>query len=169
MRFCIEGAAGLAYLESVKCIHRDIAARNVLLSETHQVKVSDFGMSDERTMMQDEKLDKVPIKWLAPETMQQRIYSLKTDVWSYGIMRYDSIQVWEIYAEGYEPYPSLSNIQTRAKIIVQNYRMEMPKGTPAAVSQLIAQCWAKNPAERPAFTTIHQTLQDIAAKESTTT
>ncbi|VDK19651.1 unnamed protein product [Anisakis simplex] len=86
LRFTAESADGLAYLESVKCIHRDIAARNILLSESHQVKVSDFGMSDERTIVQDEKLDKVPIKWLAPETMQQRIYSNKTDVWSYGIM-----------------------------------------------------------------------------------
>uniref|UniRef100_A0A915CD16 Tyrosine-protein kinase n=2 Tax=Parascaris univalens TaxID=6257 RepID=A0A915CD16_PARUN len=86
LRFCIEGAAGLAYLESSKCIHRDIAARNVLLTQTYEVKVSDFGMSEERTMFQDEKLEKVPIKWLAPETMQQRIYSIKTDVWSYGVM-----------------------------------------------------------------------------------
>uniref|UniRef100_A0A0M3HGK4 Protein kinase domain-containing protein n=1 Tax=Ascaris lumbricoides TaxID=6252 RepID=A0A0M3HGK4_ASCLU len=59
LRFCIEGAAGLAYLESSKCIHRDIAARNVLLTQTYEVKVSDFGMSDERTVIQDEKLDKV--------------------------------------------------------------------------------------------------------------
>ncbi|VDM99542.1 unnamed protein product [Thelazia callipaeda] len=63
----------------------------------------------------------VPIKWLAPETMQNRIYSIKSDVWSYGIM------VWEIYSEGCEPYPSLSNVQTRAKIIVQDYRMDMPQ------------------------------------------
>lgn len=63
----------------------------------------------------------VPVKWLAPETMQQKVYSNKTDVWSYGVL------VWEIYSDGAEPYPGLSNIQTRAKIIVQNYRMDMPK------------------------------------------
>lgn len=61
------------------------------------------------------------MKWLAKETLEHRIYSLKTDVWAYGIM------CWEVYADGAEPYPGLTNIQTRAKIVIQDYRMEMPK------------------------------------------
>lgn len=83
------------------------------------------------------------MKWLAPETLQDKIYSLKTDVWSYGsllnvqkltnfreswvIPAIAGVLVWEIYAEGAEPYPGLTRLQTRAKIVVQNYRMEMPK------------------------------------------
>jgi serine/threonine protein kinase len=63
----------------------------------------------------------VPVKWLAPETLQQRKYNHKTDVWSYGIL------CWEVYADGADPYPGLTNLQTRAKIVVQNYRMEMSK------------------------------------------
>ncbi|VDK29934.1 unnamed protein product [Gongylonema pulchrum] len=155
MRFVTESAAGMEYLEQKNCIHRDVAARNCLLTSNNHVKISDFGMSDEKTIIQDKSLDKVPIKWLAPETMQTRIYTIKSDVWSFGIM------VWEIYSEGYEPYPSLSNIQTRAKIIVQNYRMSMPEGTPPEISALVAKCWAKEPADRPSFAQIVQELKEI--------
>uniref|UniRef100_A0A8R1U1I0 Tyrosine-protein kinase n=1 Tax=Onchocerca volvulus TaxID=6282 RepID=A0A8R1U1I0_ONCVO len=159
LRFITESASGLEYLEQNNCIHRDIAARNCLLTRNHHVKISDFGMSNEKTPIQDRSLDKVPIKWLAPETLQNRIYSTKTDVWSYGIMF--NLHVWEVYSEGCEPYPSLSNIQTRAKIIVQNYRMDMPEGTPPEVASLVGKCWAKNPTDRPSFAEIHETLKDL--------
>ncbi|VDK75613.1 unnamed protein product [Litomosoides sigmodontis] len=157
LRFTTEAADGMAYLHKQKCIHRDVAARNVLLSGKLDVKISDFGMSDDRLIVQDDKLEKVPVKWLAPETMQQKVYSNKTDVWSYGVL------VWEIYSDGSEPYPGLSNIQTRAKIVVQNYRMEMPKETPSAVVKLIQQCWAKNPEERPDFSKIFKILKNMKA------
>ncbi|VDN92642.1 unnamed protein product [Brugia pahangi] len=156
MRFITETASGLKYLEQKNCIHRDIAARNCLLTRNFHIKLSDFGMSDEKTPIQDKSLDKVPIKWLAPETMQNRIYSTKTDVWSYGIMI-------EMYSEGYEPYPSLSNIQTRAKIIIQNYRMDMPQSTPPAVATLVSKCWAKNPIDRPSFAKIYDELKNLSA------
>ncbi|KAL4001836.1 Protein tyrosine kinase family protein [Acanthocheilonema viteae] len=159
LRFIAECASGLKYLEQNNCIHRDIAARNCLLTRNYHIKLSDFGMSDEKTPIQDKSLDKVPIKWLAPETMQNRIYSTKTDVWSYGIM---------VYSEGCEPYPSLSNIQTRAKIIVQNYRMDMPQGTPPEVTLLVSKCWAKNPIDRPSFAKICDELKGLIDFTETT-
>uniref|UniRef100_A0A915Q067 Tyrosine-protein kinase n=1 Tax=Setaria digitata TaxID=48799 RepID=A0A915Q067_9BILA len=158
LRFATEASAGLSYLEYKHCIHRDIAARNCLLSEKLEVKISDFGMSDERRFIHDEKLEKVPMKWLAPETMQQRIFSPKTDVWSFGVL------VWEVYADGKEPYPGLSNIQTRAKIVVQNYRMEMPKTTPSLVTKLVYQCWKTEPNERPSFAEIYDRLKELKKK-----
>uniref|UniRef100_A0A0R3RJC0 Tyrosine-protein kinase n=1 Tax=Elaeophora elaphi TaxID=1147741 RepID=A0A0R3RJC0_9BILA len=161
LRFITESASGLQYLEKNNCIHRDIAARNCLLTRNYHIKLSDFGMSDEKTPIQDKSLDKVPIKWLAPETMQNRIYSTKTDVWSYGIMVDGNLYVWEVYSEGCEPYPSLSNIQTRAKIIVQNYRMDMPQGTPPEVTSLVSKCWAKNPNDRPSFAKIYEELKGL--------
>ncbi|KAH7724954.1 TK/FER protein kinase [Aphelenchoides avenae] len=158
-KFIFEASDGLAYLERERCIHRDIAARNCLLTAKQDVKISDFGMSEETAITED-KLEKVPVKWLAPETLQQRKYSHKTDVWSYGIL------CWEVYADGAEPYPGLTNLQTRAKIVVQNYRMEMSKDTPTAVAELVHSCWDKDPEKRPSFTQIARTLKDLRERSS---
>ncbi|CAJ0563216.1 unnamed protein product, partial [Mesorhabditis spiculigera] len=160
IRFATEAADGLWYLEKQCCIHRDIAARNCLLSSKSEVKISDFGMSDDKKIVHDDTLDKVPVKWLAPETLQDKLYSLKTDVWSYGVL------VWEIYADGSEPYPGLSNIQTRAKIIVQNYRMEMPKDCPPSVAKLIYQCWEKESKARPEMGKIYRSLKEIKERST---
>jgi serine/threonine protein kinase len=154
LRFCVEAADGLAYLERQKCIHRDVAARNCLLGAKGELKISDFGMSDDKRIMQDDKLGRMPVKWLAPETLQDRIFSSKTDVWAFGVL------VWEIYANGAEPYPGLNNMQTRAKIVVQKYRMEMPIGTPPSVVCLVAICWAENPDSRPTFKAIYGDLKN---------
>lgn len=154
LRFVTEAAEGMNYLHKQKCIHRDIAARNVLLTEKYRVKISDFGMSSDRLAVQDDKLEKVPIKWLAPETMQEKIYSDKTDIWSFGVL------MWEVYADGSDPYPGLTNLQTRAKIIVNDYRMEMPKDTPHNVAKAIRACWARKPEDRPEFSKIIRTLKE---------
>lgn len=77
LRFATEAADGLWYLERQKCIHKDIAARNCLLTSKNEVKISDFGMSDDKAGA-DDKLEKVPVKWLAIETLEKKIYSHKT-------------------------------------------------------------------------------------------
>ncbi|CAD5220090.1 unnamed protein product [Bursaphelenchus okinawaensis] len=155
LRFVSEAAEGLYFLERQKCIHRDIAARNCLLSAKLDLKVADFGMSDDRCYMHDDKLDKVPVKWLAPETMQNKIYSNKTDVWSFSIL------VYEIYSDGAEPYAGMTNIQTRAKIVVTDYRMEMPKDCPPKMVALVTLCWSKDPNKRPDFGKITKMLKEI--------
>ncbi|CAD6187957.1 unnamed protein product [Caenorhabditis auriculariae] len=159
LRFSVEAADGLAYLDRKACIHRDIAARNCLLSAKNEVKISDFGMSDDRVIVHDDTLDKVPVKWLAPETLQEKIYSLKTDVWAFGVL------VWEIYADGADPYPGLTNVQTRAKIVVQDYRMKMPEGTPKFVSEVVANCWERDASKRNDMNKISKTLLEYYNKE----
>ncbi|PIO71262.1 protein tyrosine kinase [Teladorsagia circumcincta] len=158
LRFSTEASDGLAYLEKKLCIHRDIAARNCLLGAKYEIKIADFGMSDDKVIVHDDTLEKVPVKWLAPETLQDKIYSLKTDVWSYGVL------VWEIYADGAEPYPGLTRLQTRAKIVVQNYRMEMPKDTPKSVADIVYSCWEKDPARRPEMSRIFRMLREIGER-----
>ncbi|CAI2350328.1 unnamed protein product [Caenorhabditis sp. 36 PRJEB53466] len=159
LRFIYEAASGLAYLESQRCIHRDVAARNCLLSAKNDIKISDFGLADDRVLVVDHSLDKLPIKWLAPETMQEKIYSLKSDIWAFGIM------VWETYADGDEPYPGLSNVQARAKIVAQDYRMPLPEETPPEVVAIVDVCWDKNPDKRRQMS-VHATalLQIYEAK-----
>ena len=119
------------------------------------MKIADFGMSDEKREVQDDTLEKVPVKWLAPETLKDKTYSLKTDVWSYGIL------VWEIYAEGAEPYPGLTRLQTRAKLVVQNYHMDMPKDCPKGVADIVYTCWEKTPEKRPEMVKIPRMLLDL--------
>lgn len=184
LRFTTEAADGIAYLERSKCIHRDIAARNCLLSAKNvsnfqiiflslkishpqfdfsydfpvfqELKISDFGMSDNKDEIKDETLEKVPIKWLAPETMQEKVYTHKTDIWTFGVL------VWEIYSDGAEPYPGLTKIQTRAKIVVNDYRMKMPDGTHPTVADVVTgTCWQKNPEKRSTMDSIHKKLREF--------
>ncbi|GMR53067.1 hypothetical protein PMAYCL1PPCAC_23262 [Pristionchus mayeri] len=158
-RFVAEAAEGLGYLEKQQCIHRDIAARNCLLSgKNNLVKISDFGMSDDKAILHDDTLEKVPVKWLAPETLQDRIYSLKSDVWAFGVL------VWEIYSNGAEPYPGLTRLQTRAKIVLTDYRMKMPDDTPAEMAKIAVQCWDKVPEKRPSISAILPDLKKLVDK-----
>ncbi|KAK6019148.1 hypothetical protein OSTOST_15225 [Ostertagia ostertagi] len=76
--------------------------------------------------------------------------------------RFPRVLVWEIYADGAEPYPGLTRLQTRAKIVVQNYRMEMPKDTPKSVAEIVYSCWEKDPAKRPEMSRIFRMLRDIS-------
>ena len=73
------------------------------------MKISDFGLSRETNQYKMDKNKKVPIKWLAPETMRQQIFSTKTDVWSFGIM------IWEIFSNGKDPYPGMTNMEVMKK------------------------------------------------------
>uniref|UniRef100_A0AC34GCA5 Protein kinase domain-containing protein n=1 Tax=Panagrolaimus sp. ES5 TaxID=591445 RepID=A0AC34GCA5_9BILA len=160
LRFTTEAADGLFYLERQKIVHRYIAAKNCLLTAKNELKISDFGMSFQcDSSSVEEKLEKVPIKWLAIETIEKNVYSHKTDVWSFGILCY------EIYADGGEPYPEWTNLQTRAKIVADDYRMDMPKGTPKAVATLVRMCWLKDPEERPDFFAIFYRLKEIGRRE----
>lgn len=153
LRFSAEASSGLAYLEKMECIHRDIAARNCLLSAKNEIKISDLGLADDKGMVIDYSLDKLPIKWLAPEIMQDKVYSLKSDIWAFGIM------IWEIFAEGDEPYPGLNNTQARAKIVVLDYRMKFPDEAPTELVQVIDTCWKKDPDMRQTMVLHSSALQ----------
>ncbi|MCP9261348.1 Tyrosine-protein kinase [Dirofilaria immitis] len=135
-KMCLGAAYGLQYLHLKKCIHRDIAARNILYTKDKVAKISDFGMSREGTIYKMKTCKKVPIKWTAPETIATFIYSLKTDVYSFSIM------VCEVFTDGDEPYKGLSNTE-----VLLGKRMEIPQA-PEGISSLIRHCWDQNPSSR---------------------
>ncbi|KAK0422422.1 hypothetical protein QR680_007563 [Steinernema hermaphroditum] len=154
-RYCLDAAQGMEYLSAHTVIHRDIAARNCLLTDKFVVKISDFGLScADRTEVKESKLKNVPVKWLAPETLNFGVFTTKTDVWSFGIM------MWEIFSRcKTDPYPGMSNKDTRAMVQTDG-RMDPPEEAPKRCAELMKKCWLAKPEERPDWPEIVRRLSE---------
>uniref|UniRef100_A0A8R1YHB3 Tyrosine-protein kinase n=1 Tax=Pristionchus pacificus TaxID=54126 RepID=A0A8R1YHB3_PRIPA len=138
---CLQSSWGIEYLHTKNIIHRDIAARNCLYGDG-KVKISDFGMSREGPTYQMDPKRRVPIRWLAPETMRVQTYTFKTDVYSYGIM------CWEIYHNGKEPFPGLTPAEV-AKFVLTGNRMEFEVNINPDIKMIICNnSWPEDPNER---------------------
>ncbi|CAG9534500.1 unnamed protein product [Cercopithifilaria johnstoni] len=156
-RFGKEASAGLKYLEEKRCIHRDIAARNCLLTE-HQMtlKICDFGLSIKEQQASNSELQ-LPTKWLSPEAIKSMQFTTKSDVWAFGVL------LFEIFTDGSEPYHGMSNAEVREKLTNGSmYRMEIPLEIPPGIAELIKKCWMEEPKQRPTFKEINRTLTKIA-------
>ncbi|XP_044731364.1 tyrosine-protein kinase Fer isoform X2 [Chrysoperla carnea] len=150
---CKDVAAGMCYLESKNCIHRDLATRNCLVGTNDMVKISDFGMSrEEKEYIVSDGMKQIPIKWTAPEALNFGKYTSLCDVWSYGIL------AWEIFSKGCTPYPGLSNSTARERIDA-GYRMPAPDGTPEEMYRLMLRCWEYQPEGRPHFAEIYSVVE----------
>ncbi|KAK2920248.1 tyrosine-protein kinase Fes/Fps isoform X2 [Channa argus] len=153
-------AAGMEYLESKKCIHRDLAARNCLVAEHNVVKISDFGMSrqqDDGIYSAEGSLRQIPVKWTAPEALNYGRYTTESDVWSFGIL------LWETFSLGMTPYISMTNQQTREDV-ERGYRMPAPHGCPVEISRIMNSCWQYDPKNRPPFKKLRADLGAIYSK-----
>lgn len=159
LRFSVDAAAGMAYLESKNCIHRDLAARNCLVGEGSVLKISDFGMSrqEDDGVYSSSGLKQIPIKWTAPEALNYGRYSSESDVWSYGIL------LWETFSLGVCPYPGMTNQQAREQV-EKGYRMVCPQRCPDDVYKVMQRCWQYNPEERPKFSELQRDLAAIKKK-----
>ncbi|OCT68564.1 hypothetical protein XELAEV_18039865mg [Xenopus laevis] len=146
-------ACGCKYLEENHFIHRDIAARNCLLtySGTERVaKIGDFGMA--RDIYRASYYRKggramLPVKWMPPEAFLEGVFTSKTDTWSFGVL------LWEIFSLGYMPYPCKTN-QEVLEYVTSGGRMDPPKNCPGPVYRIMTQCWQHTPEHRPNFSTI---------------
>ncbi|XP_030581576.1 tyrosine-protein kinase Fer isoform X1 [Archocentrus centrarchus] len=159
VRFAVDAAAGMAYLESKNCIHRDLAARNCLVGENSVLKISDFGMSrqEDDGVYSSSGLKQIPIKWTAPEALNYGRYSSESDVWSYGIL------LWETFSLGVCPYPGMTNQQAREQV-EKGYRMACPQRCPDDVYKVMQRCWQYNPEDRPKFSELQRDLAAIKKK-----
>ncbi|XP_047185639.1 tyrosine-protein kinase Fer isoform X3 [Scophthalmus maximus] len=159
VRFAVDAAAGMAYLESKNCIHRDLAARNCLVGEGSVLKISDFGMSrqEDDGVYSSSGLKQIPIKWTAPEALNYGRYSSESDVWSYGIL------LWETFSLGVCPYPGMTNQQAREQV-EKGYRMACPQRCLDDVYQVMQRCWQYNAEERPKFSELQRDLTAIKKK-----
>ncbi|XP_063792778.1 tyrosine-protein kinase ABL1 isoform X2 [Pseudophryne corroboree] len=154
-------SSAMEYLEKKNFIHRDLAARNCLVGENHLVKVADFGLS--RLMTGDTYTAhagaKFPIKWTAPESLAYNKFSIKSDVWAFGVL------LWEIATYGLSPYPGIDLSQVY-ELLEKDYRMERPEGCPEKVYELMRACWQWNPLDRPSFAEIHQAFETMFQESS---
>ncbi|XP_004625462.1 tyrosine-protein kinase Fer isoform X1 [Octodon degus] len=157
--FSLDVAAGMFYLESKNCIHRDLAARNCLVGENNVLKISDFGMSrqEDGGVYSSSGLKQIPIKWTAPEALNYGRYSSESDVWSFGIL------LWETFSFGVCPYPGMTNQQAREQV-ERGYRMSAPQHCPEDISKIMMKCWDYNPENRPKFSDLVRELDVIKRK-----
>eukprot|EP00043_Microstomoeca_roanoka_P019714 m.225913 g.225913 ORF g.225913 m.225913 type:complete len:1218 (+) comp17044_c0_seq6:175-3828(+) len=158
---CISIADGMAYLSSKNVVHRDLACRNVLVgSSLDVVKISDYGMarylsqSDYYRMTADRAL---PLRWMAPESLEDQIWTTHSDVWSCGIT------FWEIITLGQTPYPGISLAEVSKAQASMNRFMARPPNCPAVFYEIISSCWIRDAKSRPTFDELLRRLIDTRA------
>lgn len=150
---------GMIHLEQEKVIHRDIAARNILLGEESICKIADFGLAQKVSghTYKESSRTQFPLKWMAPETIEQRKFSFMSDVWAFGILLY------EMVTRGALPYPGVQNRDV-AQLVKAGYRMPCPRGCPKGIYEIMDSCWKANPEERPDVASIKHTLHSLKTK-----
>nr|XP_057941995.1 focal adhesion kinase 1-like isoform X9 [Doryrhamphus excisus] len=174
-------STALAYLESKRFVHRDIAARNVLVSTVDCVKLGDFGLSrymEDSSYYKGKKSSsmhsvtcnksslfclpaskgKLPIKWMAPESINFRRFTTASDVWMFGVC------MWEILMYGIKPFQGVKNNDVIGRI-ENGERLAMPPQCPPTLYSLMTKCWSYDPSKRPRFNELKTQLSTILEEE----
>ncbi|XP_075051857.1 vascular endothelial growth factor receptor 2 [Mixophyes fleayi] len=156
--YSFQVARGMEYMSSRKCIHRDLAARNILLGENNVVKICDFGLA--RDVYKDpdyvRKGDaRLPLKWMAPETIFDRVYTTQSDVWSFGVL------LWEIFSLGGSPYPGVQIDEEFCRRLKDGTRMRAPDYATVEIYQTMLDCWHGDPKQRPTFSELVEHLGNV--------
>ncbi|XP_038054952.1 tyrosine-protein kinase receptor Tie-1-like [Patiria miniata] len=157
LTFASEIANGMDYLSSMGCIHRDLATRNILLSDDLVCKLSDFGLA--RDISETEQYEKtsrglVPVRWLALECLVQNVYTTMSDVWSFGVL------LWEIVTLGDHPYRGMSASEI-IDVLAEGYRLPNPSHCHNQLYTLMMECWRLSPSRRPSFGCLKRMLDSM--------
>ncbi|XP_078416259.1 proto-oncogene tyrosine-protein kinase ROS-like [Cetorhinus maximus] len=160
---CLDVAKGCTYLEKMHFVHRDLAARNCLVSTkeynstNRKVKIGDFGLA--RDIYKNDYYRKegeglLPVRWMAPESLIDGLFTNQSDVWSFGIL------MWEVMTLGQQPYPARTNLEV-LHFVRTGGRLEKPNNCPDNVHQLMLKCWTREPHKRPSFQYIESCLEHL--------
>ncbi|KAM6319052.1 tyrosine-protein kinase HCK [Podargus strigoides] len=154
--FSAQIAEGMAFIEKRNYIHRDLRAANILVSAVLVCKIADFGLArviedNEYTAREGAKF---PIKWTAPEAINYGSFTIKSDVWSFGIL------LTEIITYGRMPYPGMSNVEV-IRALERGYRMPRTENCPEELYDIMMRCWKTSPEDRPTFEYTQSILEDF--------
>ncbi|XP_072103077.1 tyrosine-protein kinase Mer [Mobula birostris] len=157
LKFMIDIASGMEYLSNRNFLHRDLAARNCMLQTDMTVCVADFGLSKKiysGDYYRQGRIAKMPVKWIAVESLADRVFTVKSDVWAFGIT------MWEIVTRGMTPYPGIQNHEIY-EYLQANHRLKQPSDCLDEVYDIMYSCWRMDPVDRPTFSDLKSVLSKV--------
>ncbi|KAM9017313.1 tyrosine-protein kinase Mer isoform 3-T4 [Ara ararauna] len=157
VKFMVDIALGMEYLSSRHFLHRDLAARNCMLRDDMTVCVADFGLSKKiysGDYYRQGRIAKMPVKWIAIESLADRVYTTKSDVWAFGVT------MWEIATRGKTPYPGVQNHEIY-EYLLHGQRLKKPEDCLDELYDIMSACWRADPAARPTFPQLKAHLEKL--------
>ncbi|XP_006105776.1 tyrosine-protein kinase Mer [Myotis lucifugus] len=155
VKFMVDIAQGMEYLSNRNFLHRDLAARNCMLRDDMTVCVADFGLSKKiysGDYYRQGRIAKMPVKWIAIESLADRVYTSKSDVWAFGVT------MWEIATRGMTPYPGVQNHEMY-DYLLHGHRLKQPEDCLDELYEIMHSCWRAEPLDRPTFSMLRLQLE----------